>query len=975
MVKRVASSSIAAMVCTAMVLAGLVLCAAPAQAVDYGYTILPGRIGIRTSYLIRPVTGGTQNADTPAFRADLQNVADQLHNATGLTFTLSMGMAAPTTAPGEVSVRIWEMPECDHKPTWLGCTATIPDSRGVVSYAQIDIRPRVLPNGNPKMGTLLHEFGHAMGLDHYNNAVNGRDQMMHDPVNTVDTTYGQGDLNGLAFMAQNGYAGIPTGSLSSASYVGTGVNRIRVTGTATDPNASGAVQVDITEPFTNAVLGSFWANGGAFSGDVTVSWSTVCAIARNVFGTGGRDTNMGCIAADASPYGSFEPGSILRGPNTFDVNGWAIDPNTANPVIVKIKVDNGPDVQVTANALRQDVGDANPGFGPNHAFIYRTPDIGPGDHSVCVTAVNGGEGGDRLLGCHTIVNNGQPIGNLDVGQTLVGPNTFNVGGWAIDPNTAAPISTHVYVDGGAVKDGAVVANQLRGDLVAPYPGFGAAHGFTYGVKFLTGGFHSVCAYGINDEGAGSTNPLLGGCRSFGSNGNPFGSLDPIERVGPDEYRFRGWAIDPNSGGSINTHLYIDGAKVDDRVADATRNDVAQAFPGATTPAPQPGFGPLHGFDLKRMVGPGRHRACAYGINVDVGVNSLLNACLDFGDDGNPFGAFDPLENYGPDTFTVRGWAIDPNTTAPIDVHVYLDGARVAILTANGLRADAGAANPGFGDNHGYSVQIPLTPGVPHTICTYGINAGSVGTNTLIACHPFGASLSNPVGALAVQPNGSTVVQVPATVGRVRVRGWVIDPNTAVAISYRVYVDGVQRGDFVTDLHRADIDTAMPGFASGAHAFDRTIDVGYGTHSVCIYGLNVGASSNDGTQNTTIGCASVNVRGPNPVGSFDTVKRFFGTIDLTGWAVDPNTALPIMVAVYVDGHQVMNPGDPSGNYPTGAPRGDIALAFPEYATSDHGFTVKLLNQGSAAHSICVYAIDVPPNTNDGTQNTTLGCMPT
>ncbi len=58
---------------------------------------------------------------------------------------------------------------------------------------------------------------------------------------------------------------------------------------------------------------------------------------------------------------------------------------------------------------------------------------------------------------------------------------------------------------------------------------------------------------------------------------------------------------------------------------------------------------------------------------------------------------------------VIGWAADPDTTVPIDVHVYLDGSFVSAATANGTRLDVGSALPGLGGLHGYDVVLPMPP--------------------------------------------------------------------------------------------------------------------------------------------------------------------------------------------------------------------------------------------------------------------------
>ena len=105
---------------------------------------------------------------------------------------------------------------------------------------------------------------------------------------------------------------------------------------------------------------------------------------------------------------------------------------------------------------------------------------------------------------------------------------------------------------------------------------------------------------------------------------------------------------------------------------------------------------------------------------------------------NPFGSLDgvSLEDQGPGVqpgnLTVNGWAIDPDTVDPIDVHVYLDGQLKKAVTADLARLDVWIAYPAFGSSHGYSAGIDSVPPGTHTVCTYGINQGQ-GGNTLLGC--------------------------------------------------------------------------------------------------------------------------------------------------------------------------------------------------------------------------------------------------
>src|SRR5699024_65693 len=119
----------------------------------------------------------------------------------------------------------------------------------------------------------------------------------------------------------------------------------------------------------------------------------------------------------------------------------------------------------------------------------------------------------------------------------------------------------------------------------------------------------------------------------------------------------------------------------------------------------------------------------------------------------------------PDGLRVAGWSLDPNSSAPDVVHVYVNGQPAAATTADGERADIANAFPGYGASHGFDLTVPAS-GTVNNVCVYGINIGP-GTNKLIACR----TLTTPV-----DPFGSVDVAT-GTLDGIQVAGWAIDPDT------------------------------------------------------------------------------------------------------------------------------------------------------------------------------------------------------
>jgi hypothetical protein len=165
------------------------------------------------------------------------------------------------------------------------------------------------------------------------------------------------------------------------------------------------------------------------------------------------------------------------------------------------------------------------------------------------------------------------------------------------------------------------------------------------------------------------------------------------------------------------HIYVDGAGRAVRAA-GNRPDVGAAFPA---------YGTGHGFDASVAAGPGAHQVCAYAINVRAGSNQLLG-CRVAVVPADPFGSLDAVAATS-GGIRVAGWAVDPNTAEPIDVHVYVGTSGTPVPAAD-PRPDVAAAYPTAGAGHGFDVTVPGRAG--QQVCVYAINRGP-GSNALIAC--------------------------------------------------------------------------------------------------------------------------------------------------------------------------------------------------------------------------------------------------
>lgn len=427
-------------------------------------------------------------------------------------------------------------------------------------------------------------------------------------------------------------------------------------------------------------------------------------------------TSSGCGVwqrmKDDDPRGVID--GFSQGFDTVAVNGWALDPNATNdPIDVDIYVDGQYAQRTLANTSRPDVGTAL-GVSNQHGWSANL-NLSQGAHTVCVYGLGVGLGGyNPKLGCRSVSYDGNPRGNF---EHVTGGTTLTVSGWALDPSTATSIPVDVYVDGGFAAR--LTANQDRPDIGAAYPGFGANHGYNAQLN-TPDGVHQVCTYAINVM-VGNTNPSLG-CRTVAVQGNPLGNVDGLS-AGLGTITASGWSFDPDTAAPIHVHVYLDGTFAADLTANQSWPDVANVYPA---------YGAAYGFRATLPVASGPHTICAYGINVGGGSTNPLLACRAFTIDGNPSGNLESA-SVSAGKLSVAGWAIDPDTTGPIGVQVYVDGQYAAVLTANTSRADLGTAFPAFGPSHGFAATtIPIGPG-SHRVCAYAINTGRGTSNPQLGC--------------------------------------------------------------------------------------------------------------------------------------------------------------------------------------------------------------------------------------------------
>lgn len=178
---------------------------------------------------------------------------------------------------------------------------------------------------------------------------------------------------------------------------------------------------------------------------------------------------------------------------------------------------------------------------------------------------------------------------------------------------------------------------------------------------------------------------------------------------------------------------------------------------------------------------------------------------------NPIGHVDSVSyDIKYQVIDVSGWAGDPDTgTAPIRVHVYLDGHGAASVGTVMNRQDVAKVYPGLGAHTGFYAMPVQPPGRGiHTVCVYAINAGP-GGNTSLGCRTVAVSepgrLIGNIDSISVDPSDSAQ--------RIA-RGWVLDPYDAESPTPFALVRNPLSDNFIVSegsagLARPDVDRVYP----------------------------------------------------------------------------------------------------------------------------------------------------------------------
>ncbi|MEV4558262.1 hypothetical protein AB0K51_14900 [Kitasatospora sp. NPDC049285] len=225
---------------------------------------------------------------------------------------------------------------------------------------------------------------------------------------------------------------------------------------------------------------------------------TVCV---NAYAPSSGSIGLGCRTWDTHAFGTNEVFTTeVPSPTgtVMVVQGWAIDPYTSGIATVVVRRDGQIVAQSNTGASRPDVAAYFPAY-PIAGYSIGVPRTATnGTHTLCVSALSGGVEQTLNNGCTTYTEDHTTYGSLDK-VTRNGENAL-VEGWALDKDLGtSAMQVEISVDGQVVRT--VAANTERTDIVAGFPGYGSAHGFSTTIPARPGQ-HTVTARAIN-QGPGA----------------------------------------------------------------------------------------------------------------------------------------------------------------------------------------------------------------------------------------------------------------------------------------------------------------------------------------------------------------------------------------------------------------------------------------------------------------------------------------
>jgi putative cell wall-binding protein len=106
---------------------------------------------------------------------------------------------------------------------------------------------------------------------------------------------------------------------------------------------------------------------------------------------------FGSPTSDGAPYGAIA--STDTATRQITVHGWAVDPNSFDPITVQLYVDGKLVQTELADEVDDSLVDSYAYYGTQHAYTFTFDDAPSGTHRYCVIGINKGAGGNAETDC------------------------------------------------------------------------------------------------------------------------------------------------------------------------------------------------------------------------------------------------------------------------------------------------------------------------------------------------------------------------------------------------------------------------------------------------------------------------------------------------------------------------------------------------------------------------------------------------
>jgi hypothetical protein len=221
------------------------------------------------------------------------------------------------------------------------------------------------------------------------------------------------------------------------------------------------------------------------------------------------------------------------------------------------------------------------------------------------------------------------------------------------------------------------------------------------------------------------------------------------------------------------------------------------------------------------------------------------------------------------------------------------------------------------------------------------------------------------------PRGTVEFAGGAEGNSILVHGWSFDPDEPqTSIQVHAYYDDPPNDHgsaYLANMVRQDVADVYPG-ANPNHGFAFQIpNVPAGSHTLRVYGINVGTGENALIWGGTIGGPVAGFPGGTPLGGLDEpIAIGCDSVKISGWSLDPDSpTLSILSHIYLDGWY-NGGGTHVATAEANIARADVASAQPG-AGATHGYSATVGGLTPGIHAFFVFGI----NMTGGGTNPLLG----